>query len=226
MTVERYAKLREVLSRRQPDLTIVADEVHKGRNIAAITRSADAVGIDRIHAVRPEAGFRPYRGTALGTQKWVDVELFDTVTEPLQALRARGFQLIFTAPQAQLPYWSVDYTRPTALVLGSERQGLSAAALGVEHTLVSIPMHGMGESFNVSAACAIVLAEAQRQRQQAGYYERSRLEPSYFHRRLFQWAQPELAAYCDARGLEYPELDDAGDLAEPSAWYRSVREMQ
>lgn len=224
MTPARLARLQAILSRRQPDLTVVTDEVHKGRNIAAITRSCDAVGIDSIYTVRPEAGFKPYRGTALGAHKWVRVHLFDDIEQPLGALRESGMQIVITGPGGDsVPYWQVDYTAPTAVVVGSERDGVSGRAAQFADTFVHIPMYGMSDSFNVSAACAIVLAEAARQRAAAGMYDRQRLTDSAFRERFFQWAHPLVAAYCEARGLAYPEVDDEGEIVSPATWYRAVR---
>src|SRR5690606_3061331 len=162
---ERLQRIRAVLDRRQPDLTVIADEVHKGRNIAAILRTCDAAGIDAIHCIRPTEGYRPFRGTALGTQKWVQINLYDRVEESLAYCRNQGFQILVTGMGAgpgddRVP----DYTRPTALVLGSERDGASVAALQSADYRVNIPMFGMVESYNVSVACAVILAEAQSQR--------------------------------------------------------------
>lgn len=226
MTPERFRKIHQVLERRQPDLTVIADEVHKGRNIAAILRTCDAVGIDRIHCVRPEAGYRPYRGTALGTQKWVSISLFEHIEEPLTACKASGMQIVVTSVGAGAEdYWMPDYTRPTALVLGSERLGISCAAEQKADIKIRIPMVGMVESLNVSAACAIVLAEAQRQRRDAKMYDTCRLDRHTYQERFFQWAHPAVARYCDANALAYPEVGDDGEIVEPAAWYRKVREM-
>ena len=85
-------------------------------------------------------------------------------------------------------------------------------------------MMGMVESYNVSVACAIILAEAQRQRDQAGLYGTTRLNPDLYQYRLFRWCQPIVAKFCDERGLAYPELDQEGEIINPSAWYQAVRE--
>lgn len=224
MTPERLQRLRAVLSCRQPDLTVIADEVHKGRNIAAILRTCDAVGIDTVYSVVPEAGYRPYRGTALGTQKWVSVKTCDNLAEPVTELKARGFQVVVTAlSKKAVDYRAVDYTRPTALVLGSERTGASDVALKQADHSVTIPMVGMVESFNVSVAGAIILAEAQRQRAEAGMYDYCRLPEHDYSRRFFQWAHPQVAAYCEREGVPYPPVDEEGEIIQPAEWYRSVR---
>lgn len=224
MTPERLQRIRAVLARRQPDLTVIADEVHKGRNIAAILRTCDAVGIDTLYSVVPDAGYRPYRGTALGAQKWVAVRICDNLMEPVAELKARGYQVVVTALSAEaIDYRGVDYTRPTALVLGSERSGASEGAIKQADYSVTIPMVGMVESYNVSVAGAIILAEAQRQRAEAGMYGHCRLDQETYARRFFQWAHPQVAAYCDRVGVAYPPLGEDGEIAQPAEWYQSVR---
>ena len=129
MTPERYQKILTVLQRRQPDLTVITDQVHKGQNLSAIIRTCDAVGIHRVHAVYQEGPFRPHTGTALGSHKWVETTVHRSIGQPIGLLQQQGFQVIaahFT-PGA-VDYTEVDYTRPTALLLGAEKWGVSEHA--------------------------------------------------------------------------------------------------
>lgn len=224
MTPDRFSTIQKVLQQRQPDLTVITDEVHKGRNLSAIMRTCDAVGIDRMHCVIPRNGFRAYRGTDLGTNKWVIAETWDSIDQPLAHIREQGFQVIAAhLSDTAIDYRSVDYTKPTALLLGAEKEGVSAAALASVDQHITIPMMGMVESFNVSVACAIILAEAQHQRFNAGLYDHSRLSAKEYQERLFRWCQPLVASFCDERELAFPALDADGDIEDPSGWYASVR---
>ncbi len=224
MTPKRYTRIVNVLNHRQPDLTIISDEVHKGRNIAAIMRTCDAVGIDKMHIVEPKAGYRHYRGTALGSHKWVDIELYNTVDEPIQHLKARGFQILIAHLSEQaLDYRDVDYTQPTALLFGKENHGPSPEALSSADAEIAIPMVGMVGSYNVSVASAIILAEAYRQRELAGFYNQRRLSDEAYEHRLFRWCHPDIAKYCDQRGLDYPPLNDEGELQDAPGWYHEAR---
>lgn len=226
MTPNRLRRIREVLNKRQPDLTVVTDEVHKGRNIAAIMRTCDAVGIDTVHVVHPKEGYRSYRGTALGTQKWVGVETYDSLAQPVNALKNKGFQLVVTSvDEGSVDYTEVDYTLPTALILGSESEGVSAEALNLATAKVTVPMVGMVESLNVSVACAIILQEAQRQRNLAGMYNKKRLGEAHYRHRFFQWAHPSVAEFCEQKGVPYPEVDESGEIIEPSTWYANFRKF-
>jgi len=224
MTPERFQRLTQVLNRRQADLTVIADEVHKGRNLAAIVRTCDAVGIDRLHSIQPKAGYKPFRGTALGSQKWVDICQYEALQEPVALLKEQGFKIVAAdVGERTIDYRDYDYTQKTALLLGTEKAGLSDFARGQVDQAVTVPMMGMVESFNVSVACAIILAQAQRQRQLAGCYDVPGLDDATYKRRLFQWCQPRVRGFCDERGLEYPELDEEGEIVDGPRWYEEVR---
>ena len=153
----------------------------------------------------------------MGSQKWVKTEVHREITEPIERLQRQGFQ-VFAAhcdEGSAMDYREVDYTRPTALVLGAEKRGVSGPALDIVDGCVVVPMMGMSESYNVSVACAIILAEAQRQRAIAGLYRQCRLPDEEYHRLLFEWCQPVIARFCRARDLAYPELHDTGHLVNP-----------
>lgn len=224
MTPERIARLRSVLERRQPDLTVVTDFVHKPRNLSALVRIGDAVGILRMHAVLEEEAFRAYRGTAAGSHRWVEVERHERMADALAPLLAEGYQLVAAdSGDGAVDFRTLDYTKPTALVLGAERYGLSDDALASVQQRVIVPMVGMVESLNVSVAAGIILSEAQRQRAAAGLYERCRIDEATYSRLLFEWGHPAVRDYCRERGLAYPPLDETGEIIDPPGWYASVR---
>lgn len=224
MTPERIARLRRVLDRRQPDLTVVTDFVHKQRNLSAIVRSCDAVGVAELHAVVGDDDYRAFRGTAMGSHQWVAVRRHRTITEALAPLRERGYQVVAAHPAPDAAaYRNVDYTRATAVLMGAEKRGLSGEARGLVDHFVTIPMMGMVSSLNVSVAAGILLAEAQAQRHAAGLYDQPRIDGATYQRLFFEWGYPGVAAFCRQRGLAYPPLTRTGDLLEPSSWYRRVR---
>ena len=213
MTPERFAKLKQVLARRQPDLTVVTDNVHKGHNISAIIRTCDAVGVHRIHAVSPDGAFRRHHMISGGSKKWIHVDFHRDCRTILKQLEEQGFQrLAAHNSDGALDYRKVDYTRPTALVLGAELDGISEPVSAAADQIIAIPMEGLVGSLNVSVAAAVILYEAQRQRRAAGCYDQPRLEPQALNRELFEWAHPEVAARCRQRALPYPQLTPDGDL--------------
>lgn len=216
MTPERFQRIRAILERRQVDLTVLLENVHKPHNFAAVLRTADAVGLYRAHAVVPDRGLRTSLVSASGADKWVGVELHQTTREALAALRKSGSKILAAHPTPDAAdYRSVDFTRPTAIVFGQELDGLSDEALAAADSKIRIPMAGFVASLNVSVAAAVILFEAMRQRTAAGLYDQNRLEPREFERRLFEWSYPRLAELCRRRGVGYPRLGDDGELLDP-----------
>ena len=220
MTAERYSKIIQVLSCRQPDLTVVTDSVHKGQNLSAIIRTCDAVGVMELHSVSDNAFFGAHTGTTVGAHKWVKTYLHKTISQPLSNLKNNKYQLVAAdLSESSTDYREVDFTRPTALVLGAEIEGISDQAQPFIDHSITIPMLGMVESFNVSVAGAIILSEARRQREASGFYDSCRLDSNTYKKLLFEWMQPVLAKYCQKHQLDYPELDDDGDVAD-SSWHQ------
>ncbi|MDX1481858.1 MAG: tRNA (guanosine(18)-2'-O)-methyltransferase TrmH [Woeseiaceae bacterium] len=215
MTPERFQKIRTRLARRQPDLTVLAENVHKSHNIAAILRTADAVGVYRVHAVSESGEIRDHHMVSGGTRKWVPVILHESTAAAFTALHEQGFQVIAAHPDPQAKdYRQLDYTLPTAILLGAELDGLSEEARCLADVFVSVPMEGMVASLNVSVAAALILYEARRQRESAGLYDICRIPEEEFRQTLFEWAHPELARRCRDRGLPYPAMSADGDLQE------------
>lgn len=211
MSPERYRKMQATLARRQPDLTVVMDGVHKPHNLAAIIRSADAVGLDAVHAVSAESSQRFGRKAASGSNKWVRVHQYRRLADCLERVRSDGLRLVAADFRAgAVPFREVDFCQPTALLLGQELDGLSEAAIAAADAFVSVPTIGMIESLNVSVAAALILFEAQRQREAAGLYATPRLPAEEIQTRIFEWAHPQVAQYCQRHGLAYPALDDEG----------------
>jgi tRNA (guanosine-2'-O-)-methyltransferase len=213
MTVRRRQVIDSVLAQRQPDLTVLAERLHKPRNFSAIVRTCDAVGINEVHAVPGDEGVPVHWKTSQGAEKWVRVRRHANLAGACSHLRERGFQLVAAHPSEDaLDYREVDYTVPTALVVGTELFGVSRAALAQADRQVTIPMKGMTQSLNVSVACAIVLYEALRQRDAAGLYGSRRLDRAQLREQRFEWMHPRLARYCRERSLAYPELDEQGNV--------------
>lgn len=211
MRPERFRRLAAVLARRQPDLTVLMEKVNKTHNFSAILRNCDAVGVLEAHVIPPAHGLDLHHATSAGTRKWIQVHQHDDVQSAVAHLDQRGFQVVAAHPgEASRDYRDIDYTRPTAIMMGAELHGVSPEGLSLAHEHVVIPMIGMVHSLNVSVATALLLYEAMRQRQAAGLYENSRLDDARYRKVLFEWAQPLLAERYQREGRPYPPLDDDG----------------
>ena len=213
MTPERFDRLRAALARRQPDLTVLMDSVNKSHNVSAIMRTADAVAVHRLHAISTNAAMRRHHMIAGGAKRWVGLVLHPSTEFALAALREEGFRLVAAnAGDSARDFREVDYTQKTAIMVGAELIGLSAAALAAADDRVAIPMHGLGASLNVSVATGAILLEAERQRRATGMYDRCRLAPAEFERTLFEWCYPDIAARCRELKRDYPPLSADGSL--------------
>ena len=216
MPLSRYQKFQHILDHRQTDMTLLTDKVHKAQNVSAILRTADAVGISRVHMVKPARGRLVYHHTAGGASRFIEVTVHDQLEQGLAAVKAQGMKLYAAHwSERAVNYREVNYCVPFALVLGAEKYGLSKQAEQLADEHLTIPMIGACESLNVSVASGIILQEALHQRQRQGLYQRPRERDEYYHRTLFRWLHPKLAAFCDARDLPYPALDDDGDIIPP-----------
>jgi len=214
MTPERFERLKGALRRRQPDLTVVMDRVSKSHNFSAVLRNCDAAGVLEAHFVRPRRSALPlHYSSSAGTKKWVSVRRHADVRSAVGHLRDRGFTVLAAHPSGRsVDFREVDYTRPTALMMGTERHGLTDESLGLADEHVEVPMMGLARSLNVSVATSLILFEAVRQRQAAGMYEQSRLSPEAFERKLFEWAYPAIARARRREGRPYPGLSADGEL--------------
>lgn len=213
MNPERFRRLSAALERRQPDLTVLMERVHKSHNLSAILRNCDAVGVLEAHAVVPVEGLDIHAHTSAGTSKWVRIRRHASTEDAVRTLKESGFCILAAHPGADaVDFRKVDFTEPTALMMGAELLGLSERALELADLRVSIPMVGMAQSFNVSVATALLLFEAFRQREAAGMYEASRLESKEFDRILFEWAYPRIALSFRAKGSSYPTISPDGDI--------------
>jgi tRNA (guanosine-2'-O-)-methyltransferase len=214
MTPERYQTLKAALARRQPDLTVLADDVHKPHNIAALMRTCDAVGVLEINVVGTGNSIRRSRGISGGTGPRVGVRSHPDLLAAISSLKREGFQIVAAhLTETSEDYRAVDYTHPTALLIGSELRGIAPDAVALADHHAGLPMRGLATSLNVSVAAALFLYEAARQREAAGLYTHCRLADEQYRQTLFRWCYPAIAARCDKQGVPYPPLSPDGDLA-------------
>lgn len=229
MTPERFQRIHEVLATRQPDLTVCMEEVHKPNNVSAIIRTADAVGVHKVHAVWPKSNMRVLSNTSAGARNWVELDVHDSMIDAVSSLKAQGMQVLATnLSDTAIDFREVDYTKPTAIILGGEKNGITPEALAMADQDIIIPMVGMVQSLNVSVASALILYEAQRQRQNAGMYQRERtqLPDETVHRILFERGHPVLAKVAKRKGLAYPPLDADGQIDADEQWWAAIQAIE
>lgn len=223
MTPERYARLKDTLNRRQPDLTVVTDEVHKAHNLSAIIRTCDAFAVPKVHAIWPYDDYRTFRGRAMGSQNWVDVDTYRTTEEAISKLQTEGFKVcVANFSERAIDFRDYDFTQPTAIMMGNEKTGVTEVAANMADEHLTIPMLGMVQSFNVSVAAALLLSEAERQRSIKGMFEERRISDEDYERLLFEWSHPLYTRICKEQGWERPATREDGELADPQAFSAKV----
>lgn len=216
MTPERLAIIKASLDRRQTDLTVVMENVRKPHNLAAVARTLEAVGGLDIHAITELTSIRLTQMSAGGTKKWIKVSKHSNAEQGLSHLKQQGFQIIATTLSDNTKdYRDIDYTKPTAILVGEELEGISEQAKQMADENISIPMIGMVQSLNVSVASALVLYEAYHQRVAAGLYDKCSLDKKTYTTMLFEACHPKIANCCLQNSLPYPAIDEEANILEP-----------
>lgn len=166
-TSKRLETLNKVVNGRSFSILPIVEGLHDMGNLGAVCRSADALGLGAVHCINADSQryrARKQRNSA-GAEKWMDIRMWDSATSCIKAAKAAGYHVTATHfdPKA-VSIHDVDWTQPTAVILGNEREGVSAEALQLADSTSYIPMSGFVSSFNVSVAAALVFYEARRAR--------------------------------------------------------------
>lgn len=185
----RKNKIYKVLEQRQPDLTVVMENIHDPHNVSAMLRSSDAVGIPEVNLIYTSTKY-PKIGSksSSSANKWITRRKFPSVAECYAQLRAEGFQILATRlDENAKQLYAFDLTKPTAFVFGNEHAGVTDEAAQRADATVYIPMMGMIQSLNVSVACAVTIYEALRQRMEKGYYSSARFDQKMLEKLKEEW---------------------------------------
>jgi len=161
-----YSVQELVSSAQGPPLIVVLDGIEDPHNLGAILRTVDASGADGVvrqtrHAARLDGAAAK---ASAGAVSHVRIANVVNIARAIGELKDAGVWTVGLAADAPEPYDAVDFTQPSALVVGAEGQGLRRLVRESCDRLASIPMRGHVDSLNVSVAAAVVLFEAVRQR--------------------------------------------------------------
>jgi tRNA (guanosine-2'-O-)-methyltransferase len=174
MTPERRNRITEVLARRQPDLTVVLENVHDPHNISAVMRTCDAVGVQELYVLNTRISRHEKFGkkSSASAAGWLTIHQFDNVETCIKAIREK-YRKIFATHLGEDAYslYELDLAEPVALVFGNEHSGVSEECLAHCDGNFIIPQVGMVKSLNISVACAVTLYEVYRQRAVKGFYD-------------------------------------------------------
>ena len=178
MTPERIQRLNNVLAKRQPQLTLVLENVADPHNISAVMRTADAVGIQDIYILNTKIELHEMWSAKASSSaaKWLTVHQFTNADECFAALR-KNFDKIYTTHLSTdaVGLYELNLTQSVALVFGNEKSGCSDDIIKLADGNFIIPQVGIIKSLNISVACAITVYEAFRQKTLAGHYDTQQL---------------------------------------------------
>lgn len=172
LSVDRKLRLENVLHSRTFSLTPILEGIYDVGNILAVCRSTEALGIGSVSIVSSKGlSFKASGRTSGGALKWQHVEQFTSTSEALKAAKDKGYRILTTAFEGAYPLSHYDWTIPTAVVFGNEREGVSDAARALADGSVYVPMYGFTESLNISVAAAMVMSHAVADRvRRQGYH--------------------------------------------------------
>lgn len=156
---ERFETLSRTVSNRTKYMTLVAENMFHPQNASALVRHCEAFGVQTLHTVQTFCRFNPNVDIVRGTDKWIDMYHHTSTAEALQLLKGEGYRIIATSPHYQsCTPESFDVTKGKfAIVMGTEKTGISDEVMAAADEFLKIPMCGMVESLNVSACAAIII---------------------------------------------------------------------
>jgi len=156
----RRERIDEVIAARLGSLRVAIENLHDPHNGAAVLRSAEAFGIQRVEVAETREPFRFSPTVTQGCEKWLDIVRHPTQAAAVANLRGDGFAIYAAVPTADLTLDELDFTRPAAILVGNEQVGLSPEAMQTADACFRIPMVGMTRSLNLSVAAALIAERA------------------------------------------------------------------
>ena len=190
MTPERNERLTAVLHKRQPDLTIVLENVFDPHNISAVMRTADAVGIQDIFILNNK--IPPHRKwgakSSSSAAKWLTIHQYTNADDCFAELRKR-YKKIYTTHLSTdaVGLYQLNFLESVALIFGNEHSGVSDEIISKADGNFIIPQVGIIKSLNISVACAVTLYEAFRQKSNAGHYDALKLKGTQLETLTAEW---------------------------------------
>jgi len=158
LTQPRLEKIEKVLSQRCFGVSVVLENLYDRGNASAVMRTAEALGFGDLHSVEPTGKWKESQRTTAGADKWTELKRWKSTGEFVRFAKQEKIQLIVTALQADaVPIATIDFTKPSAFVLGNEKEGASEEIRAAADACVILPMVGFTQSYNISVAAALGL---------------------------------------------------------------------
>ena len=164
VTERRVNLFNKLLDLRTRYITIVLEDIYQAHNASAVLRSCECFGIQDIHFIENQFEYRIRPDVALGSDKWLTLHRYnnpqaENTETAIETLRSKGYRIVATTPHkndCSLEEFDLHKGK-TALLFGSELNGLSPRALKLADEFVKIPMAGFTESLNISVTAALFI---------------------------------------------------------------------
>jgi tRNA (guanosine-2'-O-)-methyltransferase len=157
LTPERKVKIAAVAAQRTMNAAVVCENVDDVGNVFAVMRTAENLGLQRVHMIGGEKK-KTHSRISQGCDKWLDVFRWSNAADCVEHLRGNGYKVVATScEKGARPFTEIDFTVPVAMVFGNEKDGVSKEMLACADETCWIPTVGQSQSFNISVAAAIIL---------------------------------------------------------------------
>lgn len=155
---------QNIAAKRTKHLTVVMENIHHDHNASAVLRTCDCFGIQEMYTIEKNHSYKIQRDIARGAGNWVDLISYNQKEDPeeqcIQDLKAKGYKIIAACPhENDYDLNDLPIDEKTAIVLGTEWDGVSEKMKEMADGFVKIPMFGFTESFNVSVSAALILQD-------------------------------------------------------------------
>lgn len=164
LTEERRKKIDRVADARNFSTAVVLEGIYDRGNISAVMRSAEGLGFANFHVIETGEKFKEANRVTQGADKWVETKKWKTTKACIESLKSQGHKIVVTSLEASKPIHEVDFTVPTALVLGNEKDGITKEMFELSDERIILPMTGFVQSFNISVAGALSLYHIHHER--------------------------------------------------------------
>lgn len=162
ITPERKEKFENNIKYRTKHITVAIEDVFQSHNASAVLRSCECFGVQDVHIIENKNEYIVNNEIDMGASKWLNLHKYNNQENNtlacISALKSKGYQVIATTPhENDVLLDDLDLTQKTALLFGTELDGLTEEALNNADGYVKIPMYGFTESFNISVSAALSL---------------------------------------------------------------------
>jgi tRNA (guanosine-2'-O-)-methyltransferase len=159
----RIALINKNLEQRTRYLTVILEDIYQPHNASAVLRTCECFGVQDVHVIENNNKYKLSPDVALGSEQWLTLTKYSSnknnTEAALKNIKAQGYRIVATTPHHNdVMLDDFDLTKgKTALLFGTELNGISQPALDLCDEFVKIPMYGFTESFNISVSVAIIL---------------------------------------------------------------------